>query len=72
MLPKPKDPMGYTDKELRSICRGEKILFRIFNKAFGINTCGIAKNGTSRYYVCDVERALYKLGNKNGKFHEWD
>jgi len=72
MLPKPKNPLGYTSKELQNICKDRNIKFEDFNKAFGRNTCAMTPKGIVLYYPCDVERALYKLGNKDGKFHEWD
>jgi hypothetical protein len=72
LLPKPKDKLGYTKQELQIICKDRKISFSKFNKAFGVNTCAIGKDGTTRFYVCDVERALYELNNKDGKFHLWD
>lgn len=71
-LPNSVDPLGYTEKELRSICREQRILFRLFNKAFGVNTVAVGKDGKARYYKCDVERALWMLGHKAGKYHEWD
>ncbi len=72
MLPTPKDPDGYTKEEILAICRERKIHYRTFWKVFGCNTCLLAKDNTIRYYQCDVERALCELGNKDGKFHEWD
>lgn len=72
MLPESKNPIGYTKKELQKICKERKITLRDFNKAFGVNTCGIDKNGEILYYQCDVERTLYDLGHKDGIWHEWD
>ena len=71
-LPNPKDKLGYTDEELRNICQQLSISVNKFDEAFGVNTCAIGKDGKSRYYRCDVERTLWKLGSKLGKFHEWD
>ena len=67
-----KDPLGYTDKEIRDICKERGIPPKEFNKAFGVNTVAVGKDGKSRYYQCDVERALYRLGRAGGKFHLWD
>lgn len=50
----------------------KKISLKAFNKAFGINTVAVDKNGNNNYYVCDVERALYKLKDKDGVDHLWD
>jgi hypothetical protein len=72
MLPKPKDKHGYTTEEIDLLCQKYKISRKKFSNAFGINTCMIAKDGTVRYYRVDVERALWKLGIKDGKYHEWD
>jgi hypothetical protein len=32
----------------------------------------VEKDGSLIYYVCDVERALHILGNKDGVDHIWD
>ncbi len=72
-LPKPRYKQGYTEPELRRICKHLLISIESFWEAFGINTCGLSKSGkTTYYYVCDVEKALYKLGSKLGKDHLWD
>ena len=71
-LPKPKDKMGYTKEEILGICRERKIHHKTFWRVFGVNTVAVADDGTSRFYVCDVERALYELGKSGGKFHLWD
>lgn len=70
-LPKPKDKRGYTTEEINLICKERKISNKRFNDAFGVNTCGY-DGKTCYFYPCDVERALYNLGNKDGKFHIWD
>lgn len=70
-LPKPADPLGYTNEEIKKICKDRDITAKAFNAAFGVNTVAVAKDGTHRYYRCDVERALFNLG-KGGKYHEWD
>ena len=72
MLPKPKHRLGYSKEEVLKICRERKIHHATFWKAFGVNTCSLAEDGKPRYYVCDVERALYDLGQKDGKYHQWD
>ena len=69
---KPKDKLGYTTEEIDKICKALGFTRKQFNKAFGINTCAIAKDGTTRYYECDIERTLWVLGSKHGKYHEWD
>ena len=71
-LPKSKDKLGYSIEEIRNICKKRNITNKAFNKAFGINTCSLGKDGFPRYYRCDVERALYYLGNKDGKYYLWD
>lgn len=72
MLSKPKDKLGYQLKEILKICKKNNINLYKFWDTFGYNTCIIAKDGTNRYYACDVERALYKMGSKLGKEHLWD
>lgn len=71
-LPEPQGKYGYTDKEIRAICRKLKIGIRKFWVAFGINTCAL-DGGVINYYPWDVERALWKLGEKKlGKNYMWD
>ena len=72
--PKPAHPMGYTEKELKSICRKLKVRYWKFLKAFGVNTvCGDEKTGEVLHYPCDVERAFAKvLGYRKVSEHEWD
>ena len=72
LLPKPKNPRGYTNEEIKAICRERKIHHKTFNKAFGCNTCCSDEKGNTIFYTCDVERALHKLGHKDGIYHEWD
>jgi len=72
MLKDPKDPRGYTSEEIKEICKKYKIHWKKFKKAFGCNTCIVAEDNTPRFYKCDVERALYTLGCKDGRFHIWD
>ena len=71
-LPKSKDKLGYSDKEIDQICKDLSIDRKVFGRALGINTVAIAKDGTSRTYQCDIERALYKLKCSGGKYHPWD
>ena len=71
MLPKSKSKLGYSKKEIREICKARKIKLSDFWKQFGVNTVAL-ENGSMRYYTCDVERALYRLGCKDGKNHLWD
>ena len=73
-LPKPKSELGYSLDEVLAICRERKIHHKRFWKAFGINTVGgemVNGKMETRIYVCDVERALYRLG-KGGKYHAFD
>jgi len=72
MLKPPKDSLGYIKEEILAICRERKISIKKFNEAFGVNTCSVGKDGKPRYYLCDVEKTLYELGNKDGKYHEFD
>ena len=72
MLPYPNSKYGYTKEEVLAICRERKIHHAKFWKAFGVNTCMVEKDGSLIYYVCDVERALHILGNKDGVDHIWD
>jgi len=72
MLPKPKDPLGYTKQEILAICRKRKINPQIFWGLFGVNTVAVGKDGKPRFYRCDVEKALYTLGDKDGSWHMWD
>lgn len=70
-LPKCKGKYGYTTKQIREICKELKIDENLFWESFGINTCAMWR-GMANYYRCDVEKALYNLGHKLGKYHEWD
>ena len=72
MLPKPKHDYGYTKEQILQICRERKIHHAKFWSAFGVNTCAVDKEMGTIYYPCDVERALYQLGSKDGRFHSWD
>ena len=72
MLKPSKDPLGYTSEEISKICKERKISSNKFWEAFGINTVAISKDGSYRYYRCDVEKALWTLKHKDGKFHLWD
>lgn len=71
-LPKPKCKYGYTREELELICKKLNIKIELFWHAFGQgNTCMIYR-GKPRFYSIDVERALYNLRHKLGKYHIWD
>jgi len=72
MLKPSKNPLGYTQEELKQICKERKIKFKDFNIAFGRNTVAIGDDGKPRFYRCDVEKALWTLKHKDGKFHLWD
>lgn len=72
-LPKPEGKYGYTSKQIDLICKERGIKRKKFNDAFGVNTAAIDSNtGKVNYYTCDIERALYILGFKEGKNHTWD
>ena len=72
-LPKSKDPRGYTNEEIREICRVRKITPSKFNKAFGVNTASYdATTKQCFFYRCDVETALARLGHKDGHNHGFD
>ncbi len=71
-LLKSEDKLGYTKQEILSICKDLKIHHKSFWKAFGVNTVAVGADGTSRYYTCDIERALYQLGKPAGVNHIWD
>jgi len=72
-LPKPKHIYGYPNSQLKQILLKLEISEEAFDKAFGVNTCCFdEKLNETIIYVCDVERALYQLGHKFGKYHAWD
>lgn len=71
-LPPPDAQYGHTWKQVLKICRDRGIHWKTFAKAFGRNTCSIDDNGEINYYTCDIEKALYQLGCKDGKDHIWD
>lgn len=71
-LPKPIDKLGYNIEQVKKICRDNNLSEELFWNKFGVNTCALAKDGSYRFYQCDVERALYLMGCKLGKFHLWD
>jgi hypothetical protein len=72
MLPIPEHEYGYTKKQVLQICRERKIHHKKFWLAFGVNTCAVDKEMGIIYYSVDVERTLYELGSKDGRFHCWD
>lgn len=72
MLQKSKDPLGYTQEELIKICKDRNISLEAFDIAFGVNTVTVGEDGKPRYYKCDVERALFKLDEKDGINRAWD
>lgn len=71
-LPKPKHELGYPRSQVIAILKELGISTKKFDKAFGINTCAISETGETIMYYCDVERALFELGHKLGKYHLWD
>jgi len=72
LIPDSKDPSGYSNEEINKILKDNNLNLEEFWPAFGICTCLITTKGEYRYYKCDVERALYKMGSKLGKDHLWD
>lgn len=71
-LPIPIHPYGYTRKQVLQICRERKIHHKKFWSAFGVNTCAVDEKLGTIYYVCDVEKTLWSLNKKDGKYHVWD
>jgi hypothetical protein len=71
-LPKPLHKLGYPKSQVKKIMRELKVKWSDFGDAFGVNTCAIAENGETVMYPCDIERALWKLKHKLGKYHMWD
>lgn len=71
-LPKPKDPLGYTRREILEIIRDRGVHHMTFWKAFGCNTVAVGDDGEARFYRCDVERALYELRAPDGRPHGFD
>ena len=71
-LPKPKHKYGYTGIQINQICKAKNIDTYVFWETFGVNSCMLDKKLGTIYYPCDVERALYQLKDKDGKWHEWD
>jgi len=72
-LPKPTHKYGYPLKQIKEILEELGIDEKEFNKAFGVNTVGVdEKTDEHILYPCDVERALWKLGSRYGKWYPWD
>jgi len=71
-LPKPKHRLGYPESQLKEILKKLNISEKDFAIAFEVNTGAMSKQGEFIYYVCDVEKALYNLRYKLGKWHAWD
>lgn len=72
MLPEPDLKYGHSKEQVLRICRERGIHYKKFWSAFGVNTCAIDEEGRTCFYTCDIERALYKLGCKDGVYHLWD
>ena len=72
MLPKPSGKYGYTTNDLAEILRDKNIPIKWFWDVFGVNTAAVDDKGRTNYYVYDVEKALYKLKDKDGKSYQWD
>jgi hypothetical protein len=71
-LPKPKHKLGYPISQVKEILKKLNISMEKFDKAFGVNTCALDKKGETIIFKCDLERTLYQLRHKLGKFHLWD
>lgn len=71
-LPALTHRLGYSKAEVLKICRDHKVHHATFWKAWGVNTVAIDETGQTRYYPCDIERALYQLKKKDGVNHVWD
>jgi hypothetical protein len=72
-LPKPNHEYGYPPSQIKEILRKLNIDEKDFGKACGVNTMMLDKEtGEAILYECDMERALWKLGHKLGKYHMWD
>lgn len=73
-LPPSKHKYGYTTKELDAILKRWKVPVKTFNKAFGVNTCGVdKKTNESLYYKCDIELALRVIvENREKTLDEFD
>jgi len=73
-LPKPKDPRGFTRKEIIGLCRKSGIKIRDYDDNFGVNTCAFdEKTNTVFHYPVDVEITFAKcLGYRKVSPLEWD
>ena len=72
-IPEPKNPMGYTRREILDIIRPIGIHHNTFWKKFGVNTCGVGPNGESLMYPCDVELAIRCcIEGRDKTVAEWD
>ena len=72
-LPKPKHKYGYPKSQLKEILKDLKINPEVFDRVFGHNTMTLDEaTGETIFYVCDVEKALNKMGHQLGRFHPWD
>lgn len=72
-LPKPKNKLGYTGREIKRILKDLGVKEKVFWKVFGVNTCGVLPGGEIAYFPCDVALALTCIEEKRGKaVEEWD
>lgn len=71
-LDPPQDKRGYKRPEIMKIYRDRGIKSHDFWRAFGVATCEMDENGETYFNKCDVESALFKLGQVGGKNHAWD
>lgn len=73
-LPKPSHKHGYTNTEIKGICRKHGIKVKDFWREFGVNTALLdEKTNEIIYYPVDVERALaFILGYRKVHPLEWD
>ena len=71
-LPESKHNLGYTRREVKTICKLFSIPLKKFWKVFGVNTVAVVDKETI-YYPVDVERTLAQiLGYRRVSIAEWD
>jgi len=73
-LPKSKNKLGYTNKEVLDIIRPLKIHHKKFWKKFGVNTCALdEKTGEVLVYGYDILLAIKCcLQDREKTIYEWD
>lgn len=68
-LPPSINKEGYTESELKEICKSHNVDYNKFNEELIGNTCMII-DGEMIIYHCDVENALHKLLNGTNLFFD--